>query len=312
MIQTPASEYSYIDDSHIRFCINGTVKFEPLNFSSPHLPRPRFGGYCPRCRRCASSDGGFEHYQPQQRISIALLTMAFTRPIPGLVLSRPAARSILSPSLRLRRQSSNYATGSPFEIPLKTSRIPLRYGWYTLCLCIGAGAGFLVRDFATTRLDAPTPGSPEDDVALRALADQMDRLDIVRNMRSQSYNVHSDVPLGRTGQGKRGWIELDVKRTMSETPAEGTAHTRTLTSKTLGGIQGLGIQRAFWNAETRELIAVVWLGSRLSGWPGLAHGGAIATVFEDAMARMIAGPDQPVGMEAAFWRGGPCCLLTMP
>jgi len=64
----------------------------------------------------------------------------------------------------------------------------------------------------------------------------------------------------------------------------------------LAGSQGLGIQRAFWNAETREMVAVVWIGGALSGWPSLAHGGAIATIFEDVMSRMVAGPDVSMGM----------------
>ncbi|KAG9383850.1 hypothetical protein A1F94_005761 [Pyrenophora tritici-repentis] len=32
----------------------------------------------------------------------------------------------------------------------------------------------------------------------------------------------------------------------------------------------------------------------MSGWPGVAHGGAIATVFEEIMARMVAGPEGTV------------------
>jgi hypothetical protein len=64
----------------------------------------------------------------------------------------------------------------------------------------------------------------------------------------------------------------------------------------MSGTRGLGVQRAFWNPETKELVAVVWIGGGLAGWPGVAHGGAIATIFEEAMARMVKGPVGTVGM----------------
>ena len=60
------------------------------------------------------------------------------------------------------------------------------------------------------------------------------------------------------------------------------------------GSRALGVQRAFWNVDTNELVAAVWIGTALSGWPTLAHGGAVATIFEDCMSRMIAGPDAPI------------------
>jgi acyl-coenzyme A thioesterase PaaI-like protein len=40
----------------------------------------------------------------------------------------------------------------------------------------------------------------------------------------------------------------------------------------------------FWNQKEHELVAVVWFGGAVSGWPGVAHGGAIATVMADKIA----------------------------
>lgn len=68
----------------------------------------------------------------------------------------------------------------------------------------------------------------------------------------------------------------------------------------MSGTRGLGVQRAFWNAETREMVAVVWIGGGLAGWPGVAHGGAIATVMEEVMARMVRGPEGAIGKYTAF------------
>ena len=86
-----------------------------------------------------------------------------------------------------------------------------------------------------------------------------------------------------------------MKKNIAESKEDWGSKTRTLTGESLAGSRGLGVQRAFWNAETKELVAVVWIGGALSGWPGLAHGGAIATIFEDCMSRMIVGPDVSIG-----------------
>ncbi|KAF2281622.1 uncharacterized protein EI97DRAFT_438942 [Westerdykella ornata] len=150
---------------------------------------------------------------------------------------------------------------------------------------IGAGAGLTLSGFAKARLFSPRPGSEEDVLALEALADQMDDLDIVKRMRSYatSYGTQS------------GWIELDLQDSIANVTTSGEERrVRPLTEQAMAGIQGLGVQRAFWNSETRELVAVVWIGPRLTGWPGIAHGGAIATIFEETMARMIAGPNASI------------------
>lgn len=60
----------------------------------------------------------------------------------------------------------------------------------------------------------------------------------------------------------------------------------------LGGARGLGAERVFWNQKEHELVAVVYFGGALSGWPGVTHGGCIATVLAEKMAlaaRLAAG-----------------------
>jgi hypothetical protein len=71
--------------------------------------------------------------------------------------------------------------------------------------------------------------------------------------------------------------------------------SRTLTKVSCAGARGFGVQRVFWNAATKELVAVIWFGGAVSGWPGLAHGGAIATVFTETLSRALIGPDRPLG-----------------
>jgi hypothetical protein len=151
----------------------------------------------------------------------------------------------------------------------------------------GISAGLGARHFAAP-LGLPEPGSRDDERILASLESDIDKLDIVQSLRKQSYSLHTDTALTGAGgvQAQRGWVELDLKWRETE-------KGRLL--NTISGTRGLGVQRAFWNAETREMVAVVWLGGGLAGWPGVAHGGAIATVFEETMARMVKGPDGPIG-----------------
>jgi hypothetical protein len=127
----------------------------------------------------------------------------------------------------------------------------------------------------------------------------------VQSLRAQSYNLHNDTSLrsgpglkssgggggGRKISAYKGWLELDLDlgRREGEVGKSGILGV-------MSGTRGLGVQRAFWSAETREMVAVVWIGGGLAGWPGVAHGGAIATVFEEVMARMVRGPEGGIGV----------------
>jgi acyl-coenzyme A thioesterase PaaI-like protein len=59
-----------------------------------------------------------------------------------------------------------------------------------------------------------------------------------------------------------------------------------LTAGALGGSRGLGgYQRIFHNKSTGEFISVLWIGGALAGWPGVAHGGVLASVLDESMGR---------------------------
>jgi hypothetical protein len=188
---------------------------------------------------------------------------------------------------QLGRQSRRHA--AHLEMPLQ-SRFRWSYLWYGSILALGISTGLGARHFAAP-LGLPEPGSRDDERILASLDSDLDKLDIVQSLRKQSYSLHSDIVLTDSGDTKahKGWIELDLNWRKAE-------KGRLLDS--MSGTRGLGVQRAFWNAETREMVAVVWFGGGLAGWPGVAHGGAIATVFEETMARMVKGPNGPIGMAA--------------
>jgi hypothetical protein len=170
------------------------------------------------------------------------------------------------------------------------SRFRWSYLWYGSILALGITTGLGARHFAAP-LGLLEPGSRDDERILASLDSDIDRLDIVQSLRKQSYSLHSDTALTSAGDVKaqKGWLEVDLK--WRETDKGRLLHV-------MSGTRGFGVQRAFWNAETREMVAVVWLGGGLAGWPGVAHGGAIATIFEETMARMVKGPDGPIGMAA--------------
>jgi hypothetical protein len=191
------------------------------------------------------------------------------------------------------RAASRHELPTQLELPLQ-SRMRWSYLWYAGILALGITTGLGARQFAAP-LGLPTPGSREDKLIIESLGQDVDKLEIVKSLRAQSYNLHDDAPIsGVKGWDKykvKGWLELDVDFAKDE-----EAQGRTGILGALSGTRGLGVQRAFWNAETKEMVAVVWIGGGLAGWPGVAHGGAIATIFEETMARMVRGPTGVVGM----------------
>lgn len=59
-----------------------------------------------------------------------------------------------------------------------------------------------------------------------------------------------------------------------------------LTTGALGGFRGMGgYHRVFYNAATGETASVLFLNRALSGWPLTAHGGALATILDEALGR---------------------------
>jgi len=204
--------------------------------------------------------------------------------------------------LLLRRTALPKRKPSPRWLPfpcahsLPQPKAPLQsafrwsYLWYASVLALGVTTGLGARHFAGP-LNLPVPGTRADALILDSLSTDMDHLEIVQWLRSQA--CHRSTDGGGAGDGRKiatykDWRELELDLGKEDEERQSMLGA-------MRGTRGMGVQRAFWNARAEEMVAVVWIGGGLSGWPGIAHGGAIATVFEEVMARMAGGPEGRVG-----------------
>ena len=111
----------------------------------------------------------------------------------------------------------------------------------------------------------PIPNSPMDLLLVSRLRATFDTLPITRLLRSQP-----DV-----------WREWEA---YDDATADRKAHR--LTSGPMSGGRGLAVQHVFWNEQESKAVSVVFFGAGLSGWPGVTHGGAIATVMDESLGRV--------------------------
>ena len=143
----------------------------------------------------------------------------------------------------------------------------------------------------------PVPGSDEDARRLRLLSNDASRLSVVRKLREDAWRmgliedetigakpnatpppltqIYKRAEEGKVARGEKegvdnvpDWMELTVS------PPEANSLTAQMV-----GYGGIGVQKAFWSDKHQELRLIVWFGASLGGWPGLAHGGAIATLL---------------------------------
>ena len=111
----------------------------------------------------------------------------------------------------------------------------------------------------------PVPETAEDSFYISKLRSEISDLPLVKELRS-----HRDE-----------WFEYEAYMTLD--PEEASA---SLTAGALRGSRGLGVQRVFWNKKEKRAITVVSLGGASAGWPGVVHGGAIATVMQEGLERV--------------------------
>ncbi|KFY97571.1 hypothetical protein V498_01993 [Pseudogymnoascus sp. VKM F-4517 (FW-2822)] len=127
----------------------------------------------------------------------------------------------------------------------------------------------------------PSPESPEGQKLTSALRADAEALPLAKSMVGEE------------------WEAWDAYTTPG---GDGLANR--LTSGPLAGYGGIGYQRVFYNKTTGEYVVLAWLGRRLSGWPGVVHGGLLATLLDECLARTgMRGLDGGVGVTARLELG---------
>lgn len=172
------------------------------------------------------------------------------------------------------------ATSAPPPPPPRRRRRGLIYA--VVFLCLGVSLGSAVR-LALAPPTPPTPGSAADRELVAYFRQRGEELALVRQLTAdpawESWDAYGadgeDIGAGETviatteeeGQGRRG-------------PPDAR-----LTSGALAGVRGLPFQRVFWHRASGEVVSVVYFGAGTAGWPGVVHGGALATVLDETLGR---------------------------
>lgn len=192
-------------------------------------------------------------------------------------------------AIRLRFQSSTASAPLPPK-PQTRSRTRRVFGYITLSLLLGGGLGTLVVHTIAPP-PHPEPGSSGDKLLLSDLNDRIDSEFKVKVLRGKCTAA------ARGLRGDEGlWVELPSSlttaplNTTNSTSKEAieAGKSSTFTHGSMAGARGLGVSRSFWNKQESELVSVIWFGGALSGWPGVTHGGAIATVLEEQSTKAAA------------------------
>lgn len=130
-------------------------------------------------------------------------------------------------------------------------------------LLIGTIAGSSLR-LVVSPPTPPVPGTEEDEYTIAVLNKQAAVIPIVAELSADP-----------------SWTDWPAYASMS--PSHASTHA---CAGSLAGSRGLGgYQRVFQNRSTGEVIVVVYFGPATAGWPGVVHGGCVATVLDETCGR---------------------------
>ncbi|KAK3996513.1 putative mitochondrial membrane protein FMP10 [Cladorrhinum sp. PSN332] len=131
------------------------------------------------------------------------------------------------------------------------------------CLLVGTTIGSSAR-LLISPPTPPEPGSQEDQFTISVLHDQASKLPIVKQLSADP-----------------AWESWKAYNTLS--PEHRAGH---ISASALQGARGVGgYQRIFCNKETGEFISVIHFGASTVGWPGVVHGGLLATILDESCGR---------------------------
>lgn len=130
-------------------------------------------------------------------------------------------------------------------------------------LLIGTVAGSSLR-LVLSPPEPPVPGTEEDAYTISVLHKQASALPIVTQLSADP-----------------SWTSWDAYSSL--TPSHASTHA---CAGALAGSRSLGgYQRVFQHRHTGEAVVVIYFGPGTSGWPGVVHGGCVATVLDETCGR---------------------------
>ncbi|KAI2617073.1 HotDog domain-containing protein [Hypoxylon sp. NC1633] len=191
-----------------------------------------------------------------------------------IAIRRPSTHLLQLHSPRLFTTSPRFSSTDPTiphkvqepvtiaaTLPPRRRRRGLYYG--AIFLLVGISLGTALR-YTLFPPPLPTPGSAEDQYYVSRIRQKGLSLPLVREL--------SEDP---------SWTSWDAYSGIQST----TMVQSRITSGPLGGSRGLAFQRIFHNASTGEVVSVIYFGPATSGWHGVVHGGALATVLDESLGR---------------------------
>ncbi|KAK9895432.1 Thioesterase/thiol ester dehydrase-isomerase [Cystobasidium minutum MCA 4210] len=138
-------------------------------------------------------------------------------------------------------------------------------------------------------VEAHPHADSEDGIAYtKAIEDQLQNLDIVKQLREATV----DEPLNSTSPNTTSLEQEQVSkprkykemRPYSKVPLEKKRHS--LTQSTLRGPGMFAVPPLlFYTPDNKECIAIMHIGQKMCGHNGIVHGGLLATILDEAIAR---------------------------
>ncbi|KAK7962171.1 uncharacterized protein PG986_002996 [Apiospora aurea] len=174
-------------------------------------------------------------------------------------LLRDHARPLRAPEEPLPEEDAQ----QPPPPPPRRRRRGLIYA--VVFACFGATIGSLFR-LSISPPPLPARGTPEDLYVTSGIHERAAKLPLVQQLSADP--------------AWESWAAYDDRGGSNSEKRKGS-----VTAGALSGSKGLAYQRVFWNASTGELVNVVYFGGGTAGWPGVVHGGALATVLDETLGR---------------------------
>ncbi|KAI1006376.1 hypothetical protein K3495_g1844 [Podosphaera aphanis] len=195
-----------------------------------------------------------------RRREICRLRRTYTAPPPSSDGPKPLTlRSQLPPHVLPLASPTTTPHAHAARPPIQRSLRPYIYA--TISVLVGCFAGHCVNALVAPPAP-PAPHSSRDQLVAADLAAQAAQLPCVRAFTADPC-----------------WI--------TSTPSDDEPSGSLLTTA-LAGSRALGAyQKRFTHSTTGEVVLIVWLGPSLAGWPGVTHGGALATLLDESLRHCV-------------------------